>query len=166
MPNDRYFEFADGVHVRLDRVRVLESSVRYPRSIDDVETATEEHSTQVLFRETRDGFAVSVSWSLLVSRQEAPFVKMVVLVEFSTIGFEKLFSVSEDGVVVSLTPVDRNLIASAYSTMRGVAAVALNGTPWNTRIPSLRSLGDLLPTNTSSAADIELPRTNSDSIAG
>lgn len=166
MPNDRYFEFADGIHVRLDRVRVLESSVRYPPTMEDVEAAQEEHATKFLFRETRDAFAVLVRWSLHVPNHKDPFVKILVRVEFSTIGFEKLFSVSEDGVVVSLTPVDRNLIASAYSTMRGVAAVALNGTPWNTRIPSLRSLGDLMPTNTSSAADTELPRTNSDSIAG
>lgn len=166
MPNDRYFEFADGILVRLDRVRVLESSVRYPHSTDEVENATEEHSTQIMIRETRDGFAVSVSWSLFVSNREAPFVKIVVLVEFSTIGFEKLFSVAESGALVSLTPVDRNLIMTAYSTMRGVAAVAVNGTPWSTRLPSLRSVADLLPTNASSAADAELPRAESDSIDG
>lgn len=37
---------------------------------------------------------------------------------------------------------------------------------WSIAKPSLRSLADSLPTNTSSAADTELPRTNSDSIAG
>lgn len=166
MSNDNFFEYADGIRVRLDRVRVLESLVRYPRSKDDVEAAHEEHSTQVLFRENRDGFAVSVTWTLARSNQEHPFVKLIVLVEFSTVGFEKLFSVSEDGVLVSLTPVDRNLIASAYSTMRGVAAVALNGTPWATRLPSLRSWQELLPTNASSTSDATLPSEASSTIAG
>jgi hypothetical protein len=144
MSASRFFDFGDNVRADVRGVVVLHSSYTYPHDSVIIEQAVDHVVVGIGADPAAGHFIVVVTWKLVTDGQEHPSVELRVATEFVLEDFSDVFSISDDGV--DITPkrsVDGQFFSIAYSTLRGVAAAHLAGTPWIRRLPPLMAADDL-----------------------